>query len=133
MEKLNSVLVIDDDDIFNFIATKIIERNGISDRVLTATNGEQGLSMLKDFANNGHLESVPDLILLDINMPVMNGWMFLEQFRKLKEVLGKDIKLAIVSTSVDPEDQEKAKKFPEIGMFISKPLKAEDLRLLTVA
>jgi CheY-like chemotaxis protein len=133
MAKFNRVMVIDDDDIFNFIATKTIERNGYSDNVVTALNGQEGIEFLESAIDSADDSNLPDLILLDINMPILNGWSFLESFRSLRSQIKKKIRLAIVSTSVDPDDRLRASQFPEVNRFISKPLKTSDLDLLASA
>jgi CheY-like chemotaxis protein len=75
--------------------------------------------LVNNVANN---ENLPDIIFLDINMPVMDGWHFLEEYIKLKPRIGKVITIYMISTSVDPEDIERAKKIREVSDYIVKPV-----------
>ncbi|MEQ8534886.1 MAG: response regulator, partial [Imperialibacter sp.] len=72
-------------------------------------------------------DELPDVILLDINMPVMDGWQFLDEFVKIKPLIKKKITIYMVSSSIDEADLERAKTYEEVSDFIVKPVKAEDL------
>ena len=65
---------------------------------------------------------LPDIIFLDINMPITDGWGFLEEFHELKKTLGKDIKIYMVSSSIDPRDHNRAKNIPEVTEYMEKPV-----------
>ena len=115
-KKLNSILLIDDDDDDNEYNKIIINRMGITDTIHVARNGEEGLA----FLNNDENEK-PELILLDINMPRMNGWEFLEGYRKLC-IQKKQIIILMLTTSVNPADMERAKMNEDVKGFKIKPL-----------
>src|SRR5688572_11852772 len=102
MEKKN-VLLVDDDSIFQLLGTKALHRVGVSDTCIQkALNGKQALDLLKDPGNPR-----PDIILLDLNMPLMNGFEFMEAFNKLNPLEKDDTKIVIVTSSASPSDIEK--------------------------
>jgi CheY-like chemotaxis protein len=130
MKKLNSVLLVDDDMATNFISKMLIKKIGITDHIETVLNGQQALDYL---TNSGKYEKSastfpqPMLILLDINMPVMDGWEFAEAFSKLEEnQKGKTI-IVMLSSSLNPDDQKKAADLAVISGFQNKALSMEKL------
>jgi CheY-like chemotaxis protein len=128
MKKLNSILLIDDDNATNFISKMLIKKSGVADHVVTVQNGKQALEYLTntgEYKNEGGVCPSPMLILLDINMPVMDGWEFVEAFQKLKN--DQKTEIVMLTSSVNLDDREKAKKFPAISGFQNKILKMEDL------
>ncbi len=87
-------------------------------------NGKDALDSLSPLVVSG--ENVPDVILLDLNMPIMDGWQFLDEFIKIKT--NKKILIYIVSSSIDPADTEKAKKYESVSNFIVKPITVDNLK-----
>jgi CheY-like chemotaxis protein len=126
-EKPNDMItcIIDDDDIYLFSVKKVIEVNKFSEMVLEFRNGQEALEFFSTCNDHAKL---PDLILLDINMPVMNGWEFIEEFRKLKPSFPKDIMLYVVSSSVDRSDVEKARSLSNVRDYLIKPMTASQLK-----
>ena len=120
LDKKLKILIIDDDEINNFIATKLISRIEPVADVFTCLNGAEGIDFLANHINEP--DELPDVILLDINMPIMNGWEFVEKFSTIDESQRKDIEVYMVSSSIDPEDIEKANKLKEIKEYIIKPI-----------
>jgi CheY-like chemotaxis protein len=116
--KIN-LLVIDDDDINIFIIKKIVEKTGFNVEMIAKTNGKLAIDYLKEKS------AFPDLILIDINMPILNGWEFIEAY----EALNTDHKvdMYMLSSSVYENDIEKAKSYKTVKGFISKPLSIERL------
>lgn len=115
-----TIALVDDDSIFQFTATRLIESAKLARKVLHFENGGEALQYLKE--NSLNSENLPDFLFLDINMPFVDGWMFLEDFVKIKSGLAKEIKIYMVSSSIDPRDMSRAKGFIEVIDFVVKPL-----------
>jgi CheY-like chemotaxis protein len=122
-KKLNCVLLIDDDKATNFINERVIKKLDCTKRIVTVYNGAEALEFLS-IEENGNLLQ-PDLIFLDINMPVMDGWEFLEHYRKLHENKKAKVVLLMLTTSLNPDDVKKANKIQEVKGFKNKPLTIE--------
>ncbi|TPD69705.1 response regulator [Flavobacterium microcysteis] len=126
MKKFNDVFVVDDDKVYHFILKNLLKKNNIEVNSRFFENGHDAIEGLKENSKNG--TTLPDLILLDINMPVMDGWQFLEEFRKIKGTLNKETVIYMVSSSNSPFDLNKAKDFPnEIQDYFLKPVCLEDI------
>lgn len=127
--KLASVLVIDDDDISNFIYTRVISATGKVDHIESCKSGSEGLKYLERISSTP--DKFPDMIFLDINMPVMSGWEFLEQYREIVPPhLQQETILCILSSSVYKTDVEKAQSFPQVKEYVPKPLTTDSLKSL---
>ncbi len=125
--KFNDVFVVDDDKIFHFIIKKLLVSNNIDISPAFFENGLQAIEGIKSKLNNG--EMPPDLILLDINMPVLDGWQFLEEFKKLKERIQKHITIYIISSSDNTVDISRAKDFKdEVTDYYLKPVTIEAIK-----
>jgi CheY-like chemotaxis protein len=120
--KIN-LLVIDDDDINIFIIKKIVQKTGFDIDMVSKNNGQQAVDYLKETL--AAQAPLPHLILIDINMPVMNGWEFIEAYQKL--AISEPVDLYILSSSVYENDIEKTKSYTSVKGFISKPLSMERL------
>ncbi len=118
--KLNCILLIDDDLDDNYYHQLIISEMGIANHIDTVGNGIEALNYLKK-----ENQIPPDLIFLDINMPKMNGWEFLEQYKHLGEVQKAKVVIMILSTSANPDDIKRSKEIQEVTGFESKPLSKE--------
>jgi CheY-like chemotaxis protein len=123
---MKRVWIIDDDDLYVFICKKMLNKLGLeNDMIESFPNGKAGLDTIKSREANGKL---PSLILLDINMPIMNGWDFLDEINPYLEKLPDDLTIAILSSSVEPSDKAKALSYSEVNDYISKPVHIEDLK-----
>lgn len=122
MDNKINLLVIDDDDINIFIINKIVEKTGYNVNMVSKANGLLAIDYLKSTTSN---EALPDLILIDINMPILNGWEFLHAYEELN--ISKKIHMYMLSSSVYENDIEKAKTYAKVKGFISKPLSIERL------
>lgn len=118
-----TIALVDDDSIFQFTATRLLESAQLAQNILHFENGADALLFLKENAPNRDL--LPDYLFLDINMPLVDGWMFLEDFTTLKSSLSKVISIYMVSSSIDPRDLNRAKGFVEVADFIIKPISLE--------
>lgn len=128
MEKLETICIIDDDEIYQLFTKKSILRLRNDINILSYINGRDAMVDLK--AKLELAAPFPDLILLDINMPVMDGWQFMEAFLPIKALVNKEIKIYIVSSSIAPSDKEKAAAYPSITGYISKPMDMNILQQL---
>ena len=122
---LKSILLIDDDEATNFFHKLIIREAKCTERVDIATDGKKALDYLTAAAKG--LNPIPDLIFLDINMPIMDGWEFLEHYHSLQLDNKKQIALVILSASLNPDDRKKALSYPEVSGFRNKPMNVEML------
>lgn len=124
-KKLNCILLIDDDDSTNFIHKRLIKKTGYTEIVKAVESAEAGIDFLKHKVNGEY--PCPELIFLDINMPGMSGWDFLEEYDKLEDIQKGRIVVVMLTTSLNPDDEEKSKKIPTIKGFMNKPLTKEGL------
>ncbi len=119
-KKLNCILLVDDDDDDNYFHQIIINEMNIVNKIDIAMNGIEAIEYLKK-----DQQTPPDIIFLDINMPKMNGWEFLEKYKDLSDALKAKVLIMILTTSVDPEYVKKAKEIQEVTGFTTKPLTKE--------
>ena len=125
---LDKILLIDDDEVTLILCKIIIEMNGFAREIVQAQNGQEGIDFYAEFLKRkqaGASEKPPALIFLDLNMPVMNGWDFLDDFYANYQGLLPATKVVILSSSIDPEDCNRAAKYDIVIDFISKPLDNE--------
>ena len=129
MENKNSVkrvCIIDDDSIFVYGIKRIMNEIDFCDEIIVYTNGESALNELGSLVHQG--KKLPDVILLDLNMPVMDGWVFLDDFVKIPNHNQDHLSLYILSSSINRDDIEKAKNYPIVNSFITKPVTISDLK-----
>ena len=122
MDNKINLLVIDDDDINIFIIKKIVEKTGYNVNMVAKANGLMAIDYLKTTMDE---KNFPHLVLIDINMPVLNGWEFLDAYAELN--INKRVDMYMLSSSVYENDIEKAKTYLKVRGFISKPLSIERL------
>lgn len=114
------ILIVDDDPVFRLIETKLLEKSYKNLQVGIAENGFEAITLLKQAVKEK--QRVPDLILLDIGMPVMSGWEFMEEFIKIPAEAVQGIQIYVVSSSADQEDKNRRYLYPQIKAYITKPL-----------
>jgi len=124
--RIKRACIIDDDSIFVYGIKRIMNEIDLCDEVIVYTNGNSALNELGSLVQQG--KKLPDVILLDLNMPVMDGWVFLDDFVKIPNHDQDHLSLYILSSSINPSDIEKAKTYPIVNNFISKPVTIPDLR-----
>jgi CheY-like chemotaxis protein len=130
MKKLNCILLIEDNDFINIYNRRVIEQLNLVENIEIVEDGQEGLDYLMQqgkFAANGHAHNIPDLILLDLNMPRVNGWEFMQEFQKIKNTINKRIVIIVLSTSPNPDDIKRSEDICDIAAFVSKPLTREVL------
>jgi CheY-like chemotaxis protein len=119
-----NVLLVDDDAVCNLICRKILQKTGLVSEIDVAMNGEEALNVFNDCFTG--TRSQPDIILLDLNMPVMDGFSFIEAFKKMPLVHKSKTRIIILSSSIDPRDMQKAKAMG-VDHYLSKPISEEKL------
>ncbi|MGI8951372.1 MAG: response regulator [Chitinophagaceae bacterium] len=117
---LLNICIIDDDRIYQFAAKKTIEATRLAKKITVFSNGEEAIEYLKSIAND--LNQIPDIIFLDINMPVMNGWEFLEAYKTMQFLQKKLINIYVVSSSVSDYDIVRSKEFSAVSGYVIKPV-----------
>lgn len=120
MEKLKKVLLIDDDEIVNSINKVIIQHAKFADEIITENFASNAISYIKGLSK----EDLPKAIFLDVNMPEMNGWDFVEEYEKIGIDSG-DVTIIMLTSSINPRDQKRALSMNHIKAFVSKPLSPE--------
>jgi CheY-like chemotaxis protein len=126
---LETIMCIDDDPITQMLIKKVVQKVAFSKEIITAQNGEEALGILNQLksGNNKATNISPQIIFLDLNMPVMGGWEFLDFFNTLNYSEFNTIKVVILTSTIDPEDIEKSKTYPNVITFQSKPITVEML------
>jgi CheY-like chemotaxis protein len=125
MKKINSACIIDDDDIFIYGTRRIMQEVRFCEDIVVFKNGKEAIDGMQNYLAEG--KNLPDIIFLDINMPVMNGWDFLEEFTKIPNLNKGTVLLYVVSSSIDPSDLQKAKEFELVNNYILKPILPKQL------
>ena len=125
------IALVDDDQIFQLTSAKIIRSLNLTHDILQFANGEEALQYLRDNADVA--DNLPDYIFLDINMPYVDGWMFLADYATLKAELKKRISIFMISSSIDPRDVIRAQNNLDVREYIIKPVSPEKFRQLVDA
>lgn len=125
MGKFKNSCIIDDDPISVFGIKRSMKETNFSDDVVVYTNGQEALDGLTKMLNEG--KKLPSIIFLDLNMPIMDGWEFLDDFIKIPNTNTDKVIIFIVSSSMDPRDMIKAKSYSMVNNYILKPILRKDL------
>jgi CheY-like chemotaxis protein len=126
--KFERVLLVDDNDIDNFINERMITTNNFSKQVTVKNSGEAALQSLRDDVTKGN--TLPEVVFLDLNMPVMDGFAFLAEFENLPEAVKSGCKVIVLSSSISPEDINRASTNPYVAKYINKPLNEKYLEAI---
>jgi len=125
MNKIKTACIIDDDPIFIYGTKRLMAEVDFCETVLVFENGQDAIDGLNEITASG--ETLPAVIFLDLNMPIMNGWEFLEDFVKIPNHNREKVIIYIISSSVDPRDLERIKNYEVVNNYILKPISNEDL------
>ncbi|WP_024768514.1 response regulator [Aquimarina macrocephali] len=128
--KIGLACIIDDDNMYVNLVKRIVEAKNLCKNLMVFQNGKDALNYFEAILTNLNKRTIPEIIFLDLNMPVMDGWEFLDNFTKIKNKLGKTITLYIVSSSINPVDIERAKSINTVKDYLIKPVTIEDLETI---
>lgn len=131
MKQIEILALVDDDDTFVFITQRIIEQTNHVKEIKVFNNGLDALNYLKNNLNNNY--QLPEVIFLDLSMPIMDGWQFLDEFTSLKTEKTEKILIYICSSSISPHDITKAKEISSVTDFIIKPVTKDKLAEIVMA
>lgn len=116
---LVNACIIDNNKIYAYGFKKLLSIKDLSNQITHFSNGSEAIAHLKD---PGNAYNLPDIIFLDLSMPVMDGWEFMKEFEEIKSQLGKKIFVYILSSSIDSHDVDRAKSIPSVSGYIFKPV-----------
>jgi CheY-like chemotaxis protein len=130
--KFHSVMLIDDNEIDNLINQKMIESSSISQHILIHTGARSAIEFLRNIEKLSSTvpeakKLIPEIILLDIDMPLMDGFQFLEEFEKFSEFIKSSTKIVMLTSSLNPSDLNRAKKSKYVTKYLNKPLSFDNL------
>ena len=130
--KYNNVILIDDSELDNFINEKIVEASSFAKKVYISTNGKSALEFINNLIVSGGASNgtFPDVMFVDLNMPIMDGFKFIEHFKKINDKKLMSCKIVILTSSISKEDKIKAEEIGSDITFVNKPLTSEILNKL---
>ena len=130
-KKYRTVMLIDDNEIDNLINQKMIEAASITENIYTHTGAKSAIEFLKNMERLDVADKVlPDVIFLDIDMPLMDGFQFLEEFEKLGNAAKKKCSIIMLTSSINPQDFNRSKKYANVKLYLNKPLSHESIMKL---
>jgi len=130
MSQIGLACIIDDDNMYVNLVKRIVEAKKLCKNLMIFQNGMEALEYFEALLNNLEKKCIPEIIFLDLNMPIMDGWEFLDNFTKIENKLGKTITLYIVSSSINPVDIERAKQSNTVKDYLIKPVTIHDLEAI---
>lgn len=127
MKTTSLACIIDDDNLYVNLLKKIITTRKLCEDLLIFNDGKQSIDYFENLLKNLDEEKIPDIIFIDLNMPVMDGWEFIDRFTKIENKFNKKVTLYIVSSSIDPSDISRAKSLSNIQGYLIKPAHVHEL------
>lgn len=132
-KKYRSIMLIDDNEIDNLINQKMLEAASITEYIYTHTGAKSAIEFLRNMEKIDLADKVlPDIIFLDIDMPLMDGFQFLDEFEKLSTSSKKKCKIVMLTSSINPQDFNRSKKYVNVKLYLNKPLSQESITALSV-
>lgn len=126
-------MLIDDNEIDNLINQKMIEAASITENIYTHTGAKSAIEFLRNMEQLDVAEKVlPDVIFLDIDMPLMDGFQFLDEFEKLSSTVKNKCKIVMLTSSINPQDFNRSKKYDNVKLYLNKPLSQDSIQGLSV-
>jgi len=127
-KKYRTVMLIDDNEIDNLINQKMIEAAAVTENIYTHTGAKSAIEFLKNMEKLEMADQVlPDVIFLDIDMPLMDGFQFLDEFEKLTLIAKKKCKIVMLTSSINPQDFNRSKKYENVRLNLNKPLSHDSI------
>ncbi|MEP2671291.1 MAG: response regulator [Cyclobacteriaceae bacterium] len=132
-KKYHTVMLIDDNEIDNLINQKMIEAAAIAENIYTHTGAKSAIEFLRNMEKlDVASEVLPDVIFLDIDMPLMDGFQFLDEFEKLSANTKKSCKIVMLTSSINPQDFDRSKKYSNVKLYLNKPLSHDSIQKINV-
>lgn len=125
-----AIMLVDDNEIDNLINQKMIEASGIAKHIYTHTGARSAIEFLRNMEKldgSSTTNVLPELIFLDIDMPLMDGFQFLDEFGKMSDVTKEKCGVIMLTSSISPADVNRSKKYDYVRKYINKPLTLENL------
>ncbi len=120
MKTINTIYLIDDDGIFQYLTCKVIEDTKLVEQICLFENGHTAIETIRDKVEKKAV--LPEIILLDLSMPIMDGWDFLDELRLIRPLIDSEIIIYIVSSTISPKDIQRVNSYSEVKDYVIKPI-----------
>lgn len=118
--RFKEILLVDDSEIDNFVHKTVLQKMDLAETITTVMNGQEAIEYLTEAEQNAE-KTIPELIFLDINMPIMDGWEFIQVARQ-EDVIANSVVVMMLTTSQNPDDRARAEAGGKLQGFLTKPL-----------